>query len=121
VELDRPDEAIEGFRAGIPHFQGPEPLLAMAWALSTAPEAPRRRGGEAVRMVEAANQMTGGQHPVVLDVMAAALAAAGRFEQAVQVAEQALALARQSGNRGWVERIEPHLESFRNRRVWIER
>jgi len=121
LEIGRSDDAIASFREGVPYFQDPQPLLTMAWALSTHSQAPRRRGEEAVRMAAAANQMTGGQVPVVLDVLAAALAAAGRFSEAVQVSEQALALARAAGNDEWVARIEPHLESFRDRRVWVER
>jgi tetratricopeptide (TPR) repeat protein len=121
IELGRSTEAVDGFRAAVPYLQdNPQAYIAVAWALATDPEAPRRRGADAVQIADAANRITGGSHPIVLDVLAASLAAAGRFEEAVQVSERSLLLARSAENDAWVARIEPHLEGFRARRVWVE-
>ncbi len=121
IELGRSTEAVDGFRAAVPYVQdNPQAYIAVAWALATDPEAPRRRGADAVQIADAANRITGGAHPIVLDVLAASLAAAGRFEEAVQVSQRSLLLARSAENDAWVARIEPHLEGFRARRVWVE-
>jgi Flp pilus assembly protein TadD len=64
----------------------------LAWLLATASDPLLRNGPEAVAMAEQANRLSGGNRPVVLRILAAAYAEAGRFSEAVETAERALQL-----------------------------
>ncbi len=68
-------------------------LKALAWVRSTQSSPKLRDSNEAVTLGQRAVQLTSRHDPEVLDVFAAALAEAGRFDEAVQVAEQARNLA----------------------------
>jgi Flp pilus assembly protein TadD/mono/diheme cytochrome c family protein len=65
-------------------------LLDLAWLLATHPNPERYQPSEAVRLAERASHLTDGQNAAVLDVLAAAYAAAGRFDRAVATARAAL-------------------------------
>jgi tetratricopeptide (TPR) repeat protein len=65
----------------------------MAWLLATCPEASLRDGRKAVELAQQADGLTGGKNPVILHTLAAALAEAGRFSEAVEIAQRALQLA----------------------------
>lgn len=73
------------------HFQAANNL---AWLLATSPEASLRDGAEAVDLAEGCVAIR--RSPSTLDTLAAALARAGRFEEAVAVQEEALRLNRAS-------------------------
>ncbi len=64
----------------------------LAWALATCREASARNGAKAVTLAEGAVKITAGKDPRALDVLAAAYAEAGRFPEAVETAQRALAL-----------------------------
>jgi Tfp pilus assembly protein PilF len=69
----------------------------LAWLRATCPDPAFRDGPEAVRLAERAVQLSGKMaDAALLDTLAAALAEAGRFDEAVQTADRAreLALAR---------------------------
>jgi tetratricopeptide (TPR) repeat protein/mono/diheme cytochrome c family protein len=67
-------------------------LLDLAWLLATAPEPTLRDPNEAVALAQRA--MPGTDHPIVLDTLAAAYAAEGRFDEAVETVRRALDRAR---------------------------
>lgn len=92
----------------------PEPYFSSAWVLATHPDSAVRDPEEAVRLATRASELTGGEHPMVLDVLAAARAAAGDFDGAVATAETALEAARSAGASDLAGRIQLHLESYRN-------
>ena len=52
----------------------------------------------AVELAEQADALTGGENPVILHTLAAALAEAGRFSEAVETAQRALRLAEAQSN-----------------------
>jgi tetratricopeptide (TPR) repeat protein len=84
-------EAIDEYRKAIdlaPAVQ--RSRLALAWLLSTTSEVTLRDGAEAVRLVESVQKGTGGRDAAVLEVLAAAYAEAGRFDEAVSVMERAI-------------------------------
>lgn len=70
----------------------PPAVSSLAWLLATAPLSELRNPVEAVGIAERATQLTERLDAGVLDVLAAALASAGRFAQADAIAEEALAL-----------------------------
>ncbi|HSN53400.1 MAG TPA: tetratricopeptide repeat protein, partial [Candidatus Sulfomarinibacteraceae bacterium] len=63
----------------------------LAWLLATAPEARLRDGPRAVELATSA--VSSMRAPATLDTLAAALAEAGRFDEAVAVLEEALRIA----------------------------
>ena len=65
----------------------------LAWLLATCPVASLRDGNKAVELARQANALTGGERPVILRTLAAALAEAGRFPAAVETAQRASSLA----------------------------
>jgi tetratricopeptide (TPR) repeat protein len=70
----------------------------LAWLLATAPQASLRDGNKAVELARQANELTGGENPLILHTLAAALAEAGRFSEAMETAQRALHLAGAQSN-----------------------
>jgi tetratricopeptide (TPR) repeat protein len=68
-------------------------LTRLAWLLATCPDTTLRDGGKAVELARRANELPGGNNPLVLQTLAAAFAEAGQFPQAEATAQQALQLA----------------------------
>jgi tetratricopeptide (TPR) repeat protein len=66
----------------------------LAWLLATCPDAAIRDGARAVRLATPLPALSGEASPRACDILAAALAEAGRFDEAVATAERALALLR---------------------------
>jgi len=84
----------------------------LAWVLATASPAALRDGRRAVALAEQANQIAGGEDPVVLRTLAAAYAEAGRFDDAVRSAQKAMVLARAAGQSGLVEQLDGQLKLY---------
>jgi tetratricopeptide (TPR) repeat protein len=73
----------------------PKYLLALnnfAWLLATTPDARFRNGAQAVELAERACRLTNYRLPLFVGTLAAAYAEAGRFDDAVKTADQAIAL-----------------------------
>lgn len=86
------EEAIAYYRRAL--AQQPDAfdaLVDLAWLLAAHPSSTLRDPGEAVRLAERASRVPGRQTAAVLDVLAAAYAAAGQFDRAVAAARRALA------------------------------
>jgi tetratricopeptide (TPR) repeat protein len=69
----------------------------LAWILATSPIESQRNGDEAVRLAERACAQTGRSQHAFLDTLAAAYAEAGRFDDAVKTAQEAIRLAGEAG------------------------
>jgi len=89
----------------------------LAWMLSQSPDAERRDPARALRIADAALKH-GGPDPNLLDARAAALAAAGRFADALADAEGAARLARDAGDAALAESISAHARSYARREPW---
>jgi tetratricopeptide (TPR) repeat protein len=63
--------------------------LKLAWCLSTCSDEEVRDSADAIRLAERVAEATKRQSPMVLDVLAAAYAAAGRFETALKTIDEA--------------------------------
>jgi tetratricopeptide (TPR) repeat protein len=74
-----------------------------------------RNGAEAVELAERAVRLTGGQEPLVLDTLAAALAEAGRFAEAVETEQRAADLARQRNDAQLVETLNARVALYEAR------
>ena len=89
------------------------PRLGLAWIRATAADAGLRDGAEAVRLAGEAVRLGGDDHPDALDTLAAAYAAAGRFEDAVAAARRAAARARATpGLEGLAPEIEQRMRRY---------
>jgi protein O-mannosyl-transferase len=86
----------------------------LAWLRATQPDRRYRDGAEALRLAQSAVLRTGGKNPSMLDTLAAAQAETGRFEEAVQTAEQAHLLALSLNQLRMAAGIAEHRELFRH-------
>jgi len=79
-----------------------------------------RRPDEAIRLAERAAELTQYQNAVFLDTLAAAYAAAGRFDQAVKTAQGALALIPDVQTGELADGIRARVELYKQARPYRE-
>jgi tetratricopeptide (TPR) repeat protein len=97
-----------------------EALNNLAWLLATSPDAHIRDGAQAVRYAERACELTHyGMTPVV-GTLAAAYAEAGRFDDAIEAAEKACAMASKSGEQDLLEKNQKLLALYRAHQPYHE-
>ena len=65
----------------------------LAWTLATAPDPALRNGAEALAISQRLSQTTEASNPMILRVLAAAYAEAGRFPEAIETTERGIGLA----------------------------
>ena len=86
----------------------------LVWHLATHPDDEVRDGQEALRLVTDAIEQSGDTDALILDLLAAAQAECGLFDEAVTSARKAVAMARFTGQDELVDELE-------DRRVLYER
>jgi Flp pilus assembly protein TadD len=96
----------------------PVALNDAAWVLATF-EA-HRQPDEAIRLAERANELTDDPAANMLDTLAVAYAAAGRFEQAMVVGQAALERAAAGGDPRLEQEIAGRLELYRRGEAYAE-
>lgn len=117
--LGRLDEAVPHYRAALRQQPDlPSAAANLAWILATSADPALFRPDEAVGLSEHANRLTGGRHPVALDALAAAYAAAGRWEEAADIARQAVAAAEQQGQSSFARQIAARRHEYLKERAW---
>jgi tetratricopeptide (TPR) repeat protein len=107
------DEAIAHYRKALeikPDYAEAQNNLARV--LATSPQASLRNGNQAVKLAQQANQLTGGENPVMLSTLAAAYAEAGRFPEAVETAQRALQLTGMQSNTTLADAIRSQLKLY---------
>ena len=117
--VGRIPEAIGHFEQAIrlqPDFA--EAQNNLAWLLATLAPADGGDPPRAVTLAQRACELTSQRAPPYLDTLAAAYAAVGRFNDAIDTAQRALELARSAGQEGAAQAIEARLELYRNRRAY---
>ena len=87
-----------------------ECLNNLAWLLATNPEVDARDGKRAVELAARAAEATQHQNPGVLDTLAAAYAATGRYADAVKYQQQAIALAPEQAQSEFRQRLQRYQE-----------
>jgi tetratricopeptide (TPR) repeat protein len=92
----------------------------LAWLLATHRDAGVRSPEEAVTHAERAAALSG-DDPAVLDTLAAAYAAAGRFDEAVATSNRAARMVRDRGQPELARAIEERRDLYRRGRTWVER
>lgn len=73
-------------------------LNNLAWILATHKNAARYDPDRAVELAQRAAKLAGQEHPGMLDILAAAYAATGRFDEAIAAAQKAYDLAKTTPN-----------------------
>ena len=114
-------EAVDQYSAAL--AQSPDWLPALselAWIRATHPDSRVRDARQAVSLAERARARANGKDPTTLDVLAAAYAAAGRFDEAVASARSALDLlgGRGSGS-GWSE-LNERYALYQQQRLYLD-
>ena len=92
-------------------------LIDLAWLLATADDPAVRNPEQAVGLAERAVRASPVRSWQSLDVLAAALAAAGRFEEATVHAREAVDLASASGNHEAASQIRARLQAYETNRA----
>jgi tetratricopeptide (TPR) repeat protein len=115
-------EAIQEYRACL--AIDPNHILAcndLAWVLATDPSPEIRDVPEAVALAERACRLSKYKEPLFVGTLAAAYAAAGRFDDAVKTGERAKAEALRIGFKPLAERNEELLRLYRNGKPFVEK
>ncbi len=89
-----------------------EAINNLAWLLATSPEAAWRNGVQAVQLAQRANELANGKNPAILGTLAAALAETGRFGDAVETAQRAVAMAQGEGKQDLANRLGNALRRY---------
>jgi Flp pilus assembly protein TadD len=90
----------------------PEAQNNLAWVLATSSQVSLRNGGKAVELAERANQLTGGENPLILHTLAAAYAEAGRFGDAMRSVQKAIELAQAVGQKNLAGQLTGELKLY---------
>ena len=114
LSLAKEPNALQRFREiAVNAPDSPRMLDELAWLLATYPDSKSRDGTEAVQLAERACALTDRRIPALLDTLAAAYAEAGDFSRAMSTIEEALNLARSSGDSDAIKLSEWILASLR--------
>jgi tetratricopeptide (TPR) repeat protein len=115
LEKGRVLEAIAQYRAALrirPDYVTAQRILA--FVLATRSDASMQNGNEATELVQRADALSGGTDPLIKGTLAAALAAGGRYADAVAAAQQAVQLAAAQNNAMLAEALQKQLELYRS-------
>ena len=108
-----PGDAVRHYRRALAlEPDGVESLISLAWILATAGDARLRAPGEAVPLAERAAALIGRRDVNVMATLAAAYAAAGRFDEAWAAQRQAIALARTIGGPDLIAEMQRRLTLY---------
>ncbi|MFV2068321.1 MAG: tetratricopeptide repeat protein [Pirellulales bacterium] len=118
----RLDEALDHLQKAVRLQPDAASMLnALAWFLATGPGDGSGQIEQAVRLARQASSLSRDRDPAVLDTLAAAYAARGEFDRAIETAERAERLARRVGDAGLANEIGRHLECYRRGQAYRRR
>lgn len=86
----------------------------LAWVLATSSDDSLRNGARAVQFAEDVINRAGHPNAIVLRTLAAAYAEIGRFNDAITTAQQAIEIARASGNEGLIVDLERSIAAYQS-------
>jgi len=113
---ERAADAADQFRAVLAQRPDhPQALAGLAWILATAADSSLRTPDKAIEYAERADAATGHKDLSVIDALAAAYAAMGNFEAAVDAEDRGIKIATASGLDAAVAQLGQHRELFRRR------
>jgi tetratricopeptide (TPR) repeat protein len=116
----RTEEAITHFSQALrikPDWE--KPMNALAWILATHSQERFRNPTEAIRLAQRTWELSDYQDSRSADTLAAAYAAAGRFEDAVATAEKAVQIAASGNNKKRTQKIRERLELYKTGQAYF--
>jgi tetratricopeptide (TPR) repeat protein len=120
LKLDDPNGAIANYRQALTH--APRMLDAannLAWLLSTHPQESVRSPNEAVVLAQRLCTTTKEKNPQFLDTLAVALANAGKFPDAIEAAQKAIAIFPPENNQA-IDQIRQRITLFEQQNPYRE-
>jgi tetratricopeptide (TPR) repeat protein len=90
----------------------------LAWILATAPDERLRNDKEALRLADIACRANDFESPDLLDTLAAANANAGRYDNAVQWVDKAIAIATTEKNSRLASALKTRREAYLAKRPY---
>jgi tetratricopeptide (TPR) repeat protein len=84
----------------------------LAWHLATCPEASLRNGKKSLELARQANDLAGGGNPIILQILAAACAEVGQFNDAKRNVQKAIELAPATGRQDLLEQLNNELKFY---------
>src|SRR5262249_6779951 len=118
----QPGPAAASFKRALDlHKDWPAASAELAWVLSTSSDPAVRNASEALSKAERAVALTAGRDARALDALAASLAAAERFDEAVRAGERALKIIGSTGDRATTDAIRARLELYKNGMPYLDR
>jgi len=120
-EVGKAEQAIEQFIEVVRlKPDGVRPMNSLAWLLATHWRAELRDGDKAVEYAERACKLTDYKYADVVDTLAAAYAAAGRFPEAVKTEEKALRMADSLGKGALADKFRRRLQLYKGGQPYFE-
>jgi len=116
------DKAIASYTKAIEIDPNPKYAAAydsLAWLMATCPIDKYRDGRRAVDLAEKA--LKSRETAARLDILAAAYAEVGRFQEAINTQERAIAKLKKDGNTKAIAEWEKHLASYKAGKPWREK
>ena len=121
TELDRVQQAIEHFYKILQlKPDHPQALNAAAWLLATAGDSKLRNPTDAVEFAEKTCELTNYRDAGALDTLAAAYAAAGKFNKAVETIEKAIERAIADGSTELTQQFQNRLQLYKTNQPYYE-
>jgi tetratricopeptide (TPR) repeat protein len=121
LKLGRDTDAIPFFNEALEiEPDNYQMLIYVARVLASDENSQVRNGSEALALADRANKLTGGAQPVALDTLGMACAEAGRFDEAVQIQQQAVTLVESAGQTDDAVPMQQRLQFYKNRQPWRE-
>lgn len=118
-QAGRVTEATAALREGLTQQPDDVAMLEqLAWILATNPSDTARRGAEALALATKAVELTSHLRPDSLQVLAAAQAEEGKFDDAIRTTDKGLELATLIGNAAVADAIKTQRDSYRSHRPW---
>jgi protein O-mannosyl-transferase len=115
-DLGQADAAAASYRRAVDMDpQWPDEARQMAWGLATHPDPRRRYGALAIRLARQACEATTYQRPEMLDVLAAALAESGNYDEAQTMERRALELLSRTTSSDQVQALKERLTLYERR------
>ena len=122
------DAEMKDTTAAVAHFREAlrlrpdwiEAMTNLAWILATSTDDGIRNGRDALRLASRANELSGGNNPLILDTLAAAYAECGDFDIAQSTLQKALFLAQGKQPEKWIESRKQILMQYQLRKPYRE-
>lgn len=114
-------DAVNVWRAGL-NQKGDDiqSMYRLAWILATHPDVNIRRGFESRDLAQKGIELTQNREPAFYDVLGAALATLGKFDEAVEAAQKAVAMIPGGKDAPQAAPINARLEMYKSRTAYRE-